>query len=176
MDSILIVPAITAEAELLQKLARQTFEETFGTHSTAANRLLYAQQNFTIPKLTAELSNPESEFFWAMYKLEPIGFIKLNFKKAQSELFNSKAVELERIYALKSWQEKEIDKQLLDQALRSAREVNAPFIWLRVWEQNEKAISFYRKNGFEQFDKHPFKIGNETEMEILMRFDLTSKK
>lgn len=74
MDSILIVPAITAEAELLQKLARQTFEEAFASSNTAANMQLYAQQNFTIPRLTAELSNPESEFFWAMHKIDPVGY------------------------------------------------------------------------------------------------------
>ncbi|MDQ0106260.1 ribosomal protein S18 acetylase RimI-like enzyme [Chitinophaga terrae (ex Kim and Jung 2007)] len=176
MDSILIVPAITAEAELLQKLARQTFEEAFASSNTAANMQLYAQQNFTIPRLTAELSNPESEFFWAMHKIDPVGYLKLNFGSAQTELFNSKAVGLERIYVTKAWQGKGIGQQLLDQAIDSAIAVNAPFLWLGVWEHNKNAIAFYEKNRFEVFDKHPFKLGNEVQTDLLMRLDLPAKK
>ncbi|RFS19379.1 GNAT family N-acetyltransferase [Chitinophaga silvatica] len=176
MDSILIVPAITAEVELLQKLARLTFEESFAASNTPEDMLLYTQQNFTIPKLTSELSNPDSEFYWAMNKLEPVGFLKLNYRKAQSELFNSKAVEIERIYVLKSSQGKNIGKQLLEQAIDSAKAVNAPFIWLGVWEENANAISFYKHHGFEPFDKHNFKLGNAIQTDILMRLELPAKK
>lgn len=172
MNNILIVPAITAEVELLQQLGKQTFEESFAAENTPENMKLYLQENFSINKLSAEMSNPDSEFFFAMLKTQPVGYLKLNYRTAQTEHFNSRAVELERIYVLQSHQGQKIGQLLFNQALLSASEYKAPFLWLGVWERNTRAIAFYQKNGFFEFDKHPFKLGNEEQTDILMRLNL----
>jgi ribosomal protein S18 acetylase RimI-like enzyme len=102
--------------------------------------------------------------------------MKVNFKTAQSELYNSRAVELERIYVLKSHQGKKIGQQLFNQAVTLAMEVQAPFLWLGVWEHNTKAIAFYRKNGFAQFATHPFQLGTDMQTDLVMRLDLPLHK
>ena len=43
------------------------------------------------------------------------------------------------------------------------------YIWLGVWQENPKAIQFYTKNGFEVFDQHVFKLGDEEQTDFLMR-------
>ncbi|MFY0256260.1 GNAT family N-acetyltransferase [Chitinophaga sp. 30R24] len=176
MNNILIVPAITAEIELLQQLAKQTFEESFAQYNTEENMKQYIQEKFSIAQLSAEMSNPDSEFYFAMLKTEPVGYMKLNFRTAQAELFNSRAVELERIYVLQSHQGKQIGQQLFNQAVNACQEVQAPFLWLGVWEHNAKAIDFYKKNGLEAFEKHAFKLGAETQTDILMRVSLPLHK
>lgn len=176
MNNILIVPAITAEVELLQQLARQTFQESFGADNTPENMKHYLQENLSLTKLSAEMGNPDSEFFFAMLKTQPVGYMKLNYKTAQSELFNSRAVELERIYVLKSHQGQQIGQMMFSRAVEAAKEVKAPFLWLGVWEHNTKAIGFYQRNGFTQFDTHPFMLGTEKQIDILMRLDLPVPK
>ncbi|HEY9258145.1 GNAT family N-acetyltransferase [Chitinophaga sp.] len=176
MNNILIVPAITAEVELLQNIARQTFQESFAADNTPENMRHYLQENLSITKLSSEMSNPDSEFFFAMLKTQPVGYMKLNFKSAQSEVFNSKAVELERIYVLKSHQGQKIGQLLFNHAISAAQDVKAPFLWLGVWEHNTKAIGFYKKNGFSEFDKHAFMLGDEKQTDILMRLDLPLPK
>lgn len=176
MNTILIVPAITAEVELLQNIARQTFQESFAANNTPENMKYYLQENLSITKLSSEMGNPDSEFFFAMLKTQPIGYMKLNYKTAQSEVFNSRAVELERIYVLQSHQGQKIGQLLFDHAINAAKEVKAPFLWLGVWEHNAKAIGFYEKNGFTQFDKHHFMLGDEKQTDILMRLDLPMPK
>ncbi|MGO4291240.1 GNAT family N-acetyltransferase [Chitinophaga sp. RAB17] len=176
MNTILIVPAITAEVELLQQIARQTFQESFAADNTPENMKHYLQENLSIAKLSSEMSNPDSEFFFAMLKNQPIGYMKLNYKGAQTEVFNSRAVELERIYVLKSHQGQKIGQLLFSHALNAANEIKAPFLWLGVWEHNTKAIAFYEKNGFFEFNKHPFMLGDEKQTDILMRLDLPLPK
>lgn len=172
MNTVLIVPAITAEVELLQQIAKQTFQESFGAENTPENMKHYLQESFSITKLSAELSNPDSEFYFAMLKNQPIGYMKLNFRAAQTEVFNSRAVELERIYVLQSHQGQKTGSLLFSQALSAATEVKAPFLWLGVWERNTKAIKFYQRNGFNEFATHPFMLGDEKQTDILMRLDL----
>ena len=57
-------------------------------------------------------------------------------------------------------------------ALKAAKEVKAEYIWLGVWEENNKAIHFYTKNGFIPFDKHIFKLGDEEQTDIMMKLEL----
>jgi ribosomal protein S18 acetylase RimI-like enzyme len=45
-------------------------------------------------------------------------------------------------------------------------------VWLGVWEKNEKAIGFYKRNGFVEFDKHLFTLGTDVQTDIMMRREL----
>jgi ribosomal protein S18 acetylase RimI-like enzyme len=46
------------------------------------------------------------------------------------------------------------------------------FIWLGVWEENQKAIRFYKKNGFVEFGKHIFRLGDDDQTDIMMKLDI----
>jgi len=45
-------------------------------------------------------------------------------------------------------------------------------VWLGVWDQNPRAISFYKKNGFIEFDKHVFRLGNDEQTDLMMRLEI----
>jgi len=47
---------------------------------------------------------------------------------------------------------------------------------LGVWEKNQRAINFYKKNGFVEFDKHIFKLGEDKQTDIMMKLKLTADK
>ena len=53
-----------------------------------------------------------------------------------------------------------------------AREKNKDYVWLGVWEENPRAINFYKKNGFVAFDKHLFQLGNDLQTDIMMKLKL----
>jgi len=46
------------------------------------------------------------------------------------------------------------------------------YVWLGVWEKNDKAILFYRKNGFYEVGTHFFFMGEEKQTDFIMRKDL----
>lgn len=121
----------------------------------------YLDEEFSIEKLTTEISDNNAEFYFATLDEKVIGYLKLNFGQSQTELQDDKALEIERIYVLKNFHGKNIGQILYDKAMQVAKQKNADYVWLGVWEENLRAINYYKKNGFTEFDKHVFKLGND---------------
>ena len=57
-------------------------------------------------------------------------------------------------------------------ALDLAREMGKSYAWLGVWDKNDAAISFYKKMGFEEAGRHPFRMGDELQTDLIMKFVL----
>lgn len=174
MDNIEIIKITSNDLEELQTIGKQTFYETFADGNTKENMEMYLTQGFNIEKLTTELANPYSQFYFAKLDNKAIGYLKINFGKAQTELNDSKALEIERIYVLKEFHGKSVGQLLYNKAIQIARLKSADYVWLGVWEENPRAINFYKKNGFVEFDKHIFKLGTDEQTDIMMKLILTN--
>lgn len=163
------------DIEQLQKIGRQTFFETFSAGNTKEDMNKYLEEGFSLKKLTTELNNPDSEFYFAKLDGNVIGYLKLNFGASQTELQDEGALEIERIYVLQQFHGKKVGQLLYEQAMQIANQKKADYVWLGVWEENSRAISFYQKNGFVAFDKHIFKLGNDEQTDIMMKLQLKDK-
>ena len=152
----------------------KTFEETFSESNSEENMRNYLEEGFSKEKLTAELNNNDSEFYFAILKDEVIGYLKVNFGESQTELKDSKAHEIERIYVSKEFYGKSVGQILYDKAIEIAKQKSSEYVWLGVWEENPRAISFYKKNGFVEFDKHIFRLGDDEQTDIMMKMKLES--
>ena len=100
---------------------------------------------------------------------------KINFGQSQTELQDDTALEIERIYVLKEFHGKKVGQVLYEKAIEIAKQKNAHYVWLGVWEENPRAISFYKKNGFVEFDKHIFKLGDDEQTDIMMKLKLEER-
>ena len=158
----------------LQKISRQTFYETFSEANTEENMNNYLKDNFSVDKLTAELNDKNVEFYFATLDDTVIGYLKINFGQSQTELQDDNGIEIERIYVIKEFQGKRIGQILYNKAIEVAGQKNAEYVWLGVWEKNVRAINFYRKNGFLEFDKHIFKLGNDEQTDIMMKLKMNN--
>lgn len=158
----------------LQEIGRQTFYETFSESNTEENMKNYLENGFSLDKITAELNDENAEFYFAKIDEKIIGYLKLNFGQSQTELKDDKALEIERIYVLKEFHGNKVGQILYDKAIEVARQKNADYVWLGVWEENPRAINFYKKNGFVEFDKHIFKLGEDEQTDIMMKLKLTN--
>lgn len=172
MKSIDVKKVTLNNIDQLQHISRQTFYETFSAGNSEQNMTKYLNEGFSIEKLTAELSDNNSEFYFAVLDNNVIGYLKLNFGQSQTELQDEKALEIERIYVLKEFHGKKVGQLLYDKAIQIARQKNADYVWLGVWEENPRAINFYKKNGFVEFDKHIFKLGDDEQTDIMMKLKL----
>lgn len=172
MSTISIKSVTLTELPQLQEIARQTFKETFAAQNTELDMQHYLHSGFSTNKLSVELNNRESEFYFARLDTSVIGYLKVNYGQAQTELKDKNSLEIERIYVLNSHQGKKVGQLLYEKALSSARSKNADFIWLGVWEKNLRAIKFCKKNGFVEFNKHVFILGKDEQTDLMMRLDL----
>lgn len=153
----------------LQKVARQTFSETFAEVNTEGNMRKYLDESFATSKLLAELNNSNSQFYLATMDGRAIGYLKLNFGEAQTELQDDRAVEIERIYVIREFHGQKVGQLLYDKAIQISQERKGHYVWLGVWENNKRAIRFYQKNGFTEFDKHIFQLGDDVQTDLLMK-------
>ena len=162
----------TVDLEDLKAIGVQTFEETFAKVNSPENMTEYISSAFAEEKLIAELSDPNSVFYFVEASGCIMGYLKVNFNEAQTELKASNALEIERIYVLQEFHGKKVGQMLFDKALDIARNMGLEVVWLGVWEKNTRAISFYEKNGFTVFDKHIFRLGHEDQTDLMMRLKL----
>lgn len=136
----------------------------------------YLEESFSLERLGAELNDKKVEFYFAMLEKDIVGYLKLNLGDSQTELKDKKGIEIERIYVLKEFQGKRIGQLLLEKSIQLAKQMDMEYIWLGVWEENPGAINFYKKNGFVEFDKHLFKLGDDEQTDIMMKLYLQSNK
>jgi diamine N-acetyltransferase len=176
MTNLKIKKITLNDLKQLQNIARQTFYETFIVVNTKENVNKYLDASFSEAKLTAELNDMNSEFYFAAINDNIIGYLKLNFGPSQTELKDDKAMEIERIYVIREFHGKKAGQLLFDKAVEIAHQKNVEYIWLGVWEKNLRAITFYRKNGFFVFDKHTFKLGDERQTDLMMKIELNDIK
>jgi ribosomal protein S18 acetylase RimI-like enzyme len=174
MNSITLTKVTIADVHQLQEIGKQTFVETFSSSNSEENLRKYLEEELSIEKLTEELRNESSQFFFASFDNAIIGYLKLNFGESQTEVKDDRAMEIERIYVLEKFHGKSVGKILYQKAIEAAKEINAEYVWLGVWEENHRAINFYKKNGFEEFDKHIFKLGDDEQIDIMMKLKLSN--
>ena len=160
------------DLENLQKISITTFRETFEEVNSEEDMQKYLDENLSLERLKNELENQNSEFYFAENNGEILGYLKLNFKDAQTEKLEENHFEIERIYVLKAFLGQKIGQILFDKAIEIGREKNLEYVWLGVWEENHRAIRFYEKNGFEIFGKHDFVLGEDVQTDLLMKMKI----
>ena len=169
MENTKITRVTIDELKELQSIGKQTFFETFAENNTAENIQQYLEEAFSLERLENECKSEDSEFYFVWWHTKIVGYLKLNTGMSQTELKDEKAIEIERIYVLKEFHGKKIGQIVYDWAHTIALQKNANYIWLGVWEKNERAIRFYEKNGFVAFDQHIFRVGEEEQTDLMMK-------
>lgn len=161
------------DAALLNHMGRTTFENTFGEYNTKEDMELYLEKKYTLQQVTREIEEPGSIFLIAFDKDAEIGYVKLRDKAMiPGSTTSTGAMEIERLYVIKEYIGKHVGSSLMQASIDLARKQNCNTLWLGVWQHNNKAITFYKKWGFEEFSQHSFLLGRDEQMDILMRKDL----
>ena len=169
IQQIQIVEVVLADLPVLQEISKRTFYDSFAAMNTAENMKFHLDKHFTQEKLTAEILNPDSKFFFAILDGTPVGYLKINRGGAQTVLPNDQGVEIERIYVDRPAKGNGIGKIFISKAVELGIAFQAKYLWLGVWEHNEPAIRFYEKNGFEKFSEHIFELGDDAQTDLLMK-------
>jgi ribosomal protein S18 acetylase RimI-like enzyme len=129
----------------------------------------FLSEQFTREALIKEVNSKDNVFLLAYDQEEPVGYVRLRENNNPPSLGSTNALELARIYATSSSIGKGVGKALMQKCIELAERGKKDFIWLGVWEKNQRAIDFYTKWGFEKFDDHDFVLGNDVQKDWLMK-------
>ena len=158
-----------ADVEVLAKIAKQTFRETFAHGNTEEQLQECFEEAYNLRVLSTELEDPDSETYFIMHEEEIAGFLKVNWGNAQTERELENAFEIQRLYVLQTYQGFGLGKQLFEFALEHAEKKGFSWAWLGVWEHNTKAQAFYNRYGFEKFSQHRFMVGQKVDTDWLLK-------
>ncbi|WP_184544324.1 GNAT family N-acetyltransferase [Mucilaginibacter sp. FT3.2] len=167
--AIQLIRVGTGDVNALKEIGINTFNEAFAHLNTPENMAHYLNAAFTDQKLLEEVSNPCSEFYMARLDTRVIGYVKISHGPAQTELKDEAGLEIERIYVLQEFHGKKVGQLLFNKGLEIATQMKKTYVWLGVWEHNAKALAFYKKNGFEVFDSHDFWLGDDLQIDLMMK-------
>ncbi len=170
--NISIRNCIQNDLSALRDLSIRTYHKTFAHLNTAEDMQTYLDEAFAEDKLCRELADKNCGFYFLYYEDNLAGYLKLNEAPSQTDINDKASLEIERIYVSDEFQGMGLGRFLMEQAVKKAVERNKKYVWLGVWEKNEKAIAFYRKNGFYEIGTHDFVMGEDVQTDYLMRKDL----
>lgn len=148
-----IYRAKVEEVPEIKKVLSETWVDTYGR--------TYSQE--TIQKVTTEWHNPEllasqiqnPDFFFGIAK-EDNHIVGLTTVRKLDE----ETIMMYRLYVHPDYQRHGIGTKLMEEAIKSFP--GAKKLRIEVEEQNQKGISFYRKQGFKELGKKIEKVGNDT--------------
>lgn len=170
--SIFLRACTIGDIDILRELSLKTYYETFAHLNTPEDMAAYLEDAFNVERLTKELNDPNSSFF-LLYAADSLaGYLKLNEAPSQTDINDPLSLEIERIYVSSEFQGTGLGRYLMEQAITIATERNKKYAWLGVWEKNEKAICFYKKNRFYEIGTHTFVMGEDVQSDYVMRKDL----
>jgi ribosomal protein S18 acetylase RimI-like enzyme len=164
--------ATATDAETLAELAWRTFHDAFAPMNSPENMEAYMSENFTLQKFSAQIADPRATFLIAELEAMLVAFAKLCEGNAPDCVRGSAPIEIERFYVDQQFHGQGVAHTLMQACLERARQSGHKTVYLGVWENNHRAIAFYRKWGFEIVGSQIFQLGDDAQNDLLMERSL----
>lgn len=159
------------DAPALAAMGRRCFEETFGPHFPPDDMALHLERKFGADALGVEYLDPALTICVAEADGEMIAYLKLGPMDLPVP-HEPEALQVMQVYVFAPWQGAGVAAALMDWAAATARAAGAPALYLCVWEKGDRAIAFYKKQGFEIVGETPYRLGTLLYQDPVMRLAL----
>jgi ribosomal protein S18 acetylase RimI-like enzyme len=129
----------------------------------------FFKESYSLEKFMEEYHEPDSVLYIALDNLKIVGFLRLRKNDEAAEQLGNNTLELQRLYVHKDYHGSSVAKELMDKCFSIAKDHKIDWLWLGVWEKNARAQKFYSKLGFERFGEHVFNMGDDPQIDWLMK-------
>lgn len=167
--------ATVQDIPAVRTVAISSYRDTFDQYNTPENMNAFLEQAYNLEALQKEFSEANSRLFLACEGEDVVGFVRLRESEEAEKELGSNTLELQRLYIETRAQGKSAGKLLMEKALAYAMEKKYEWLWLGVWERNFKAQRFYAHWGFEKFSEHTFWMGEDPQVDWMMKKTLVSE-
>lgn len=158
-----------ADFELIAKVGRETFYETWKDVNTPEDMAVYLEKAFKPASILEDLENPANTFLVAEAGDEILGYAKIRRDRTYDEFKGESAIEIERVYVYGKYQSQKIGKLLMDACIDLSKKEDFKWLWLGVNVDNHKAINFYKAYDFTIFGEKGFQLGDAIDLDYLMK-------
>ncbi len=171
-----IIRGTEVDSLILSKISRQTFLESHGRSAPQKDLDQFISEKYTEEKLKEELKDSANIYHLLYYKEELVGFSKIILNVPYKEGADKNMTKLDRIFLLKKVYDLKLGVALLTFNLQFMKQHHQTGVWLFAWTENERAITFYKRNGFKIVGNYDFKISeNHTNPNYQMLLDFSKE-
>tara|TARA_B100000795_G_scaffold258153_2_gene232016 strand:- start:673 stop:1188 length:516 start_codon:yes stop_codon:yes gene_type:complete len=153
-----IKKATIEDVNLLASLSVEAFMPAHGHSSPKKDIDSYISNNFSVKNLLEELSDTNNEYYLIYYHNKIAGFSKIIFNSFNENINSKNITKMERLYLLKECYGLNLGIELFNFNVALSKKKNELGMWLEVWVENGRAISFYSKMGMKKIGLYDFKV------------------
>jgi len=146
------------DANAISKLAMQTFKESHGHSAAPAIIQSYLDERLNPAVIMEELNLPTNHYRLAYWNEELVGFSKILFDAPNSKIAEQHVCKLERLYVLSAYHDQKLGYKLFEENVQLAKQHQQQGMWLYVWTENQRALRFYKKLGFNIISSTLFRL------------------
>lgn len=168
LDDITFRRAGPEDAAALSEFARRAFVETYAADNTPEDMEKYVGGAFGEARQAAELADAAIATVVGEAAGRMAAYAQLRRGPAPACVQGPEPIEVMRFYVDQPFHGRGVAQRLMQAALRTGWELGARTIWLGVWQQNPRAIGFYRKLGFEVVGTAQFLLGDDLQDDFVM--------
>lgn len=163
---VVIRRATERDAEALADLAELTFPLACPPYHTPQNIAAHLAELLSEEDFEDYATDDDYDLFVAVGGGRILGFALLDTLACDDEEVEPllagahPSIELSKLYVHPKAHGTGVAQQLFDACDESACDRSATSLWLTVWMENERALGFYRRNGFEVVGDRYYQVGD----------------
>jgi GNAT superfamily N-acetyltransferase len=181
-ESITLRRATPADASALALVGAATFLEAFTWMLPGADIIAHCAKHHTPEAYAAYLALPTTRITLAVTGIDaPVGYAMLTTPDLPSFNVQPTDIELKRIYLFSRFRSSKTEvfghpqtrpaQALMNAAIADAVALNSKRLLLGTHGGNERAISFYRRNGFTEAGTRTFTVGTQQCCDLIFARD-----
>jgi len=155
---ISITRAKEKDFQLLSNIGKISFIESHGSSAATDDINIYLSEKFNPDVFKEELNDLKNIYHIIYHDNQPAGYSKIIFNTPHSNIQLNNVTKLERLYLLREFYNLNLGFELLKFNIELSKKNNQAGMWLNVWKENHRAVSFYKKNGFIVAGSYDFKL------------------
>lgn len=159
-------PALPADTPLYSAAAERFFRQTYGNdagHAAVMDR--HCAKTFAPEAIRTQLGNPKVTTLIATQGQAIVALAQM--------LASDGAGEVERFYVDAAWHGQGIAQTMMARLISTAEAAGLESLHLGVWIRNDRAIAFYRQQGFHPEGTVEFLLDGVPQSDLLMRRPLS---
>ncbi len=166
--------ATAADAAALAEFARRCFTDTYATVNDPKDMALHLERTFGADIQAREIADPDGACLLAVVAGSIVGYTVIRAGARHPVVEGAPACEVKRFYVDHAWHGRGLAPALMLAARAEASARGAATLWLTAWQENPRALGFYKKMGFRDVGVATFLLGRSEQTDRVLALSLES--
>lgn len=157
---ILIRRATENDTKIIADIGRSAVKLSHLDSCSETDMNYFLTTHYNEDAILNELAEPSHIYYVIYYGGQPAGFSKIILNVAHPNIPHKHVTKLDRIYLDSKFYDLKLGHHLLNHNVALSKESGQCGMWLFTWTGNERAVNFYKRNGFQVIGSHKFKVSD----------------